>query len=227
MSEDFIASRSLHTQRPAPKGGAGAVVVRSEAHLTAPPPAPSRVSVAPTQGVGTEEGEPRVRGDATRRGRVRPTSSGLLAGISDPGTSALRVAAAAAVAPLRVLVRVLTCAMRKTEVTAEFFSRHAVTSVVCAFRLARNHAPSLFAASVVVPDRGSDRSLTPVCRTAPNNYVLGPMGERTRPNRSAFLRVVERRGWSFECKLCRARFQTRALAGLAIRCCLSTPPSTR
>lgn len=74
----------------------------------------------------------------------------------DPSASALRVAAAAAVTPFRVFVRVLTCAVGKTEVTAEFVNPYAVTSVVCALHLARNHA-SLPIRSV----RGSIGSLMP------------------------------------------------------------------
>jgi hypothetical protein len=43
-------------------------------------------------------------------------------------------------AGFRVLVRMLTCAVRQTEVAAEFVRRQAVTSIVLAFRLAHNHA---------------------------------------------------------------------------------------
>lgn len=80
---------------------------------------------------------------------MREAHLGLLAGLSDPAAAALRVAAAAAGTPGRVIVRVLTCAMGEAEVAAEFGSSDAVTSVVCALHLARDH-PSLPSASSVV-----------------------------------------------------------------------------
>ena len=59
---------------------------------------------------------------ADYRGRSEPS-------FLDSGASALRVPAAAAGMCLGVLVYVLALAVRETEVAAEFFDLHAVTSV--------------------------------------------------------------------------------------------------
>ena len=80
-----------------------------------------------------------------RDGSARPASRWPISILfeeraSDPGAPALGVAAAAPMAAFRVLVRMLTRAVRQTEVAAEFVRRQAVTSIVLAFRLAHNHA---------------------------------------------------------------------------------------